>query len=299
MTSRVFAPDELYDAEFLASLRTLRIVARRVTGGGRFADQRSKDLGSGIEFRDFRPYAPGDELKSVDWNIYRRLGRVVLRLFEEWEDLPLYLLPDVSESTVLEDPPRLIAGLRTALALASISLGQHDPVGIYPFADGLVSKQRPKAGKRRLLRFAAELAAIPNGGATNTPKALRAFHALKLRPGLAVVISDFYDPAGLEPVLAELRKLRHRLLLVQLVRKSDREPDLQGDVRLLDCETGEHADVSISGEVLAKYREAHDKFERDLTKFAAGRGVGLLRLDVEEPVVPQLASIFEGRHLPV
>ena len=99
-----FTSDELFDSKFLDSLKNLRLIARRVPAGGRFAEQRSSDLGHGLEFRDFRPYAPGDDLRAVDWNIYRRLGRVFIRLFEELEDLPLYLMPDISGSAFLEDP---------------------------------------------------------------------------------------------------------------------------------------------------------------------------------------------------
>ncbi len=122
--------DSLFDPDFLESVRHLRIIARRVPHGGRFAEQRAADLGHGIEFRDFRAYTPGDDLRAVDWNIYRRLGRVFVRLFEEFKDLPLYLMPDVSRSMFLESPPRADAGLRAALALASIALGQHDSVKI-------------------------------------------------------------------------------------------------------------------------------------------------------------------------
>ena len=108
---------ELFDPDFLASVQRLRISARRVARGGRYAEQRSRDLGHGIEFRDYRPYAPGDDLRAVDWNIYRRLGRVFLRLFEELEDLPLYLLPDVSASLFLEQPPRAVGGHRDMVLL--------------------------------------------------------------------------------------------------------------------------------------------------------------------------------------
>ena len=79
--------EELFDPAFLESLQHLRLIARRVPPGGRFAEHLSRDLGPGIEFRDFRPYVPGDDLRAVDWNIYRRLGRVFVRLYEELEDL--------------------------------------------------------------------------------------------------------------------------------------------------------------------------------------------------------------------
>lgn len=299
MAARRIPASELFDAAFLDSLASLRIVARRVAPRGRHAEHRSKDLGGGLEFRDYRPYAAGDDLRSIDWNIYRRLGRVFLRLFEEMEDLPLYVLPDVSESAWLEEPPRARAGLRAALALSAISLNQHDRVGIYPFAEDLRVAVRPRAGKRRVFQMADELAKLEPGGRTDFETSMRTFGHLRQRQGVVAVISDFFDPAGIDAVVDSMRRLRHKLLLVQLARPSDAEPTLQGDVRLVDCETGVGEDVSITPSVLAGYRKAYATFEDTLTRFARSRGAGLLRLDVEQPVVPQLAALFEGGRLQV
>jgi uncharacterized protein (DUF58 family) len=289
----VQAVDELFDAKFLESLRTLRILARRVAPRGRPAEQRSKDLGAGIEFRDFRTYSPGDDFKAIDLNIYRRLGKLFLRLYEETEDLPLYLLPDVSRSMWLEDPPRARAGLRTSLALASISLNQLDSVGVFPFAEDLVSTLRPRAGKRHLMTLASHLAALGPGGVTNLPRAVRSFETLRMRPGLAVVVSDFFDPGGLDAALAAMKRLRHKLLLVQLVRTLDRDPDVRGDVRLHDCETDAAEDVTVTADVLARYRTAYDAFQSRLASFALGRGTGLLKIDSDRPIPAQLARFFE------
>lgn len=292
--SRGVEARELFDADFLESLTRLRILATRVKGGGRHAEQRSRDLGSGIDFRDFRPYAAGDDLRAIDWNIYSRLGRVFVRLYEELEDLPLYVLPDVSGSAFLEQPPRARAGLRVSLALSAISLNQHDSVGVFPFAEDLSVLVRPAAGKRRVLSLAERLSSIEPGGATDFGKSLSRFGALGLREGMVAVVSDFFDPRGIEAVTAALGTLRHRLLLVQLTRKSDRDPDLAGDLRLVDCESGTAADVSISAATLDRYRAAYDRFQDGLIRFARRRGAGLLQLDVEAEVVPQLAAIFEG-----
>jgi len=292
MNARLTAA-ELCDERFLASLEALRIVARRVAPRGRFAEQRSRQLGGGIEFRDFRPYASGDDLRAVDWNIYRRLGRVFVRLFEEQQDLPLYLVPDVSQSAWFETPPRALAGLRAALALAAISLGQHDRVGVFACAEDLRVLQRPMAGKGRVLHLARLLAEVEPGGKTDLVRSLASLQALGLREGLVCVISDFFDPAGIEAVLGALRGLRHRLLLVQLVRASDRDPRLTGDVRVVDCEDGASADVSITPAVLERYRAAYAHFESALTEYARGRQSGLVQLDVERDVVAQLAGLFE------
>ncbi len=284
--------EELCDERFLAALTRLRIVARRVAPRGRFAEQRSRDRGSGVEFKDFRAYAAGDDLRAVDWNVYRRLGRVFLRLFEELEDLPLYLLVDVSESAFFEDPPRARAGLRAALALAAISLGQHDPVGVFPFSSDLRVLVRPAAGKGRVLGLAQRLSEIEPEGTTDIARSLATFASLRLREGLVVVFSDFYDPAGLAAVTEALGKLRHRMLLVRLRRAADATPALRGDLRLVDCESGEGEDVSINPAVLERYRAAYARFEEGLASFALAHGAGMIHLDTDADVLPQLERLF-------
>lgn len=285
---------DLLDPDFLESVARLRIVARRVARGGRPAEQRSLDLGSGIEFRDFRPYSAGDDLRSIDWNIYRRLGRVFLRLFEEVEDLPLYLLMDNSRSLHAETPSRAVAAQQVAVALTTVATGQHDTAGVFPFSEDVEVLMRPRSGKGSLLRLARALSTLPAGGATDFERSFRRFAAMGNRRGLCVVISDFFDPGGLSAITQALKQVKHRLLLVQLVRPSDSNPELQGDLRLVDCESGVGEDVSMTPAVLDAYRQVADEFNGGLTDFARKMGAGLLRLNCDEAVVPQLATLFEG-----
>jgi len=289
--------EQVFDPAFLASLSHLRIVARRVPRDGRFAEQRSQDLGHGTDFRDFRPYAPGDDFRSIDWNIYQRLGKVFLRLYEELEDLPLYLMPDVSSSLFLEQPPRAIAGLRTTLALAAISLNHHDTTGLFPFSNDCEILARPQSGRGKVMLFAERLANVEPGASTDIAAAIKRFNSFGLRRGLLTIVSDFFDPAGIDAVAAALKQVRHKLLLVQLVRRSDAEPTASGDVRMIDCESREAEDISVTPALLKRYRDAYDQFQSSLAGFAKKRGAGLLRIDVDEEIVPQLASVFEaGRY---
>lgn len=292
---------ELFDPAFLEAAQRLRLVARRVAPRGRFADQRSRDRGAGLEFQDYRPYVAGDDLRAIDWTVYRRLGRVFLRLFEEHEDLPLYLLPDVSGSAWVEDPPRAVAGLRACLALAAVSLGQHDTVGVFPFSNDLEVLQQPTSGKGRLMQLAARMSTIAEPaaerGATDLRQAMKRFRALGLREGLVVIASDFFDPGGLDAIKDALRGLRHQVLLIQLVRAGDRDPLAAhgpGDLRFVDAETGEARDVSLTADVLARYQARYDEFSSGLASIARGRGAGLLALDADADVVPQIASLFEN-----
>lgn len=290
---------QLLDPAFLKQASALRIVARRVAPAGRWAEHRSHDRGHGLEFRDYRPYSPGDELRAIDWNIYRRLGRVVIRLFEELEDLPIYLLPDLSHSMWKEDEPRAIAALQVAIGMAAIGLDQHDRVGIFPFGDELDTRVRPTSGRGRLPLLAdaltrMALASRERKSGTDLPAAAAKFRGLGLREGMLVVISDFFDPNGAERIVSELKRLRHRPLLVSITRKEDREPTLRGDVRVKDCESGVVQDVSINDAVLQRYRDAYDAHFDKLRAFVKQRHGGWLQIDADIDVMEQLATIFEG-----
>lgn len=289
--------DELFDASFLAAVARLRVVAKRVPRGGRFAEQRSKAKGSGLEFQDYRAYSPGDEFRAIDWNLYQRLGKVFLRLFEELEDLPFYLMPDVSSSLWFPEDgrrARAVAGLRTTLALAAVGANQHDSVGVFPFAGDVLPSLPPKTGKGRIFQVARYLAEQRPSGTTDFQRAMRRFAGEGRRSGLVCVVSDFFDPNGADAVIAALGSLRHRLLLVQLARESDRSPALAGDLRLVDSEGGEHADVSVTPALLERYSGAYDAFQAQLTGFARQRGAGFLRLDADGDLLAQIATLFEG-----
>lgn len=301
MSARAIPFDRLFDPGFLASLSHLSIEVQRVAAGGRFGERLSRDLGSGLEFRDFRAYSPGDDPRAIDWNIYRRLGRVFLRLYEEQQDLPLYLMPDVSESMFHEPEPRALTALRCTLALATISLSHHDSTALFPFASQMEMRVKSMSGKHSTMAFAEHLARLapPEQAGTNLAAALRRVADMNLRRGLLVIISDFFDPAGPAALRDALRSIRHRILLVQLVRPSDAEPDLEGDLRLRDCESGEAAEITITPHVRERYREAYAAFTRELADIAKYYHGGLLRLDVEQDLVEQLNTLFSSGHLAV
>jgi uncharacterized protein (DUF58 family) len=288
---------ELFEPGFLEAVQRLKLRARRAVRLGRHAEQRSRDLGAGLEFKDFRPYVAGDDLRSIDWNIYRRLGKLFVKLFEEQRDLPLYLMPDISASMFHEEVPRIRAAQRAALAIAAVSLGQHDTVGLFPFAEDLQIRVKSKSGKSSLMSFAQHLSQLHARNATRLSDSIRHFCTLQLRPGMLVILSDFFDPAGIETVVNALRPCRHRLLLIQLVRRSDAEPDVRGDLRLKDVETGALVEVSVTPQVLARYRGAYARFNEALMAFARQRQAILLQLDVDGDVLEQLSELFVSGRL--
>ena len=302
--SAVLTFEELFDADFLDSLSYLSITARRVAGGGRFGEKISKDLGSGVEFRDFRPYTHGDDLRRIDWNIYNRLGRIFLRLYEEQQDLPLYLMPDLSESMYSEGSVRAKAALRASLAMAAISMNQNDSAGLAPFGDDVEIITKGKSGKANIMSFARHLSALKPQSKTDLARSLKKISSLNLRPGLVVIVSDFFNPAGLGVIKESLGRLKHKILLIQVVCPSDSDPTMQGALysgewRLRDCETGEVADIAMTPAVIKRYQEAYQHFCEQLAQLAKKRQAGLLRLNAQNDVVLQMAKLFESGSLAV
>lgn len=284
----------LFNEEFVRSVERLRIRARQVPAGGRHAEHRSRNLGAGMEFRDFRSYVPGDDIRRVDWNLFRRSGRLVLRLFEEPQDLPVYILLDVSDSMFFESPPRADPARQMAGVFAAVSLNEFDRTGIYPFGADLVAPLAPVSGRQNLRRLLRYLDDLKPAGPTNLGRAIERFAAMRLRSGLVVLISDFFDPRGLDAVTEAMRSLRHRLALIQMVRASDSTPVSGGEFRMLDCESGAAVDVAVTARVVTRYRQAYQAFNGRLHAFAARRQAAHSKLDADRPVLDQVADLFGG-----
>ena len=287
---------ELFDGSFLRRLEALSYAARRIPRGGRPAEQSSLALGGGVEFADYRAYAPGEDLRRVDWLVYLRLGRLYTRLFVEELDLPVHVALDLSDSVFLP-PRRGRAALQAAAAFSWIALSGHDRVRIHPFGSEPLPGYGPVSGKGSGPALLARLARLGPSGGTALVKTLRRIRGLGGRRGLLVVVSDFFEPAGLEPVLEELGRQRHRLLLVQLVHPADGDPPFSGEVRLVDCETRLGLDVTVTPDVRERYRKAYGRFQERLRGFALRRKAYLLPLRVDLDVLSQVESLFLGGRL--
>ena len=185
---------DLFPKDFVAAVSRMRLNAGTVPRGGRHAEHTSTQLGSGMEFRDFRLYAPGDDIRRIDWNLYRRSGRLFLRLFEEERDLPVYTLLDCSDSMFFEDPPRANPAKQSAAVLIGAALNQNDRPSLYPYGDGLIEGFPAIPHNRALPATLKRIAELGPCGPTNLPAALHRLKAMRLRRGVVAIISDFFDP---------------------------------------------------------------------------------------------------------
>ena len=276
--------EELFDEEFQRRLEYLAIASRRAYDGRMRAERRSKKTGSGIEFADHREYVPGDDFRYLDVNVYQRTGKLLVRLFEEEEDLSVYVLVDASRSMGLGNPPKLRYAKKIAAALAYVALANLDRVSVLSFHERMDGRVPPTRGKNRIFKvfdFLRPLAA--DGDETNLEDSLRTFCAQNKRRGVAILVSDLYDPSGFEAGINQLRYAKFEPYVLQLFDPAELSPPLNGDVRLIDHETGDYRDVTITPKVLKRYREAHEKYRRSIEDFCRQKQVAYHALSTDIP----------------
>lgn len=265
---------ELFDEEFQRRLEVLAIVSRKLVAGRTRAERRSRKTGSGIEFADHRQYEPGDDFRYLDWNLYARTGRLLLRLYEEEEDLSVYILLDVSRSMSFGAPmSKLDYAKKLAAALGYIALANLDRVSFVTFSDEVGDRLPPTRGKNNIFKAFRFLRPLEAEGRTGTANALKTFVAQNKRRGVAILISDLYDPDGFEGGINTLRYHKFEPYVIQVYAPEEVRPPLHGDVRLVDNETGEVREVTITPRVLERYAKAHEAYRKRVADFCTQKHV--------------------------
>jgi uncharacterized protein (DUF58 family) len=288
--------EDLFDDEFQRRLDYLAIVSKKVFAGRMRAERRTKKSGSGVEFADHRDYQPGDDFRYLDWNVYQRFERLLLRLYEEEEDLAIYLIIDVSGSMGFGEGGKGGAKLRYAkkvcAALAYVGLANLDRVSIVSTSDHVMERMPETRGKARIFKVFRFLRELEPVGSTDLESALKSFVAQNKRRGLAVLISDLYDPKGFERGINVLRYNKFDPFVVHIVDPAEARPRLNGDVLLYDCETGEEREVTVTAKVLHRFEEAHKTYVAEIARFAATHQVPYIEALVTVPFDELILRVF-------
>ena len=246
----------LFNEDFLRRLEHLQLVTRRPVAGHLRGAHRSRRTGSGMVFADYRPYTPGDDTRNLDWGIFLRLDRLILRLFEEEADLPVYIFVDTSASMGFGKPSKFDFARKVGAALAYLALLNYDRVSVIAYADGVAHELPARRGRTQVwpvFRFLEGLA--PTGG-TDLNAALRGWFGASRTRGLVLLLSDFLDRDGFAPAAQWLAQFRHEVFAVQVHSPDEAEPDLPDHVQIADAETGATHVIETTPALLAAYREA-------------------------------------------
>lgn len=300
--------DELVPPQLAAALDRLDVSTRRLFAGKLQGERRSKARGRSVEFEDFRPYVPGDDLRHVDWNVFARLDRLFVKIFQEEQDLALHVVVDASASMDAGSPNKLVFAQKIAMATAYLGLVNNNRVALWIFGGGRASAAvrrlpplRGRTGVQRVARFLLEETFTPPermGGREEASftRALRTIASGRTGRGVMVVLSDFLVPEGYREGLGLLGggaagaegagAAGWDITLLQVLSPGELNPmeerdgggsrSVIGDLRLTDAETGRAAEVTVTPELVKRYLARLETHQTDLRSFAASRGMGLV-----------------------
>jgi uncharacterized protein (DUF58 family) len=275
-----------FDETTLRKLDQLALVAARVRSGAIKGERRSTKRGTSLEFVDYRDYARGDDLRRVDWNVYARLERPFIKLFEEEEDLAVHVIVDASrsmnwpdgslgiESETAQEHNKFQYAVRLAAALGHIALAAGDRLTVSIVAGGGLPTNRfgPSRGRGGTARLLKYLAGSKAEGATDLDGALRNYALSSNRPGLAFVITDLFSP-GYQTGLSNLQAKGHEVGLIHVLAPEEVEPPLAGDLQLIDIETGDPQDVSVDGTLRDLYKRRVQAWRAEIEAYCLKRGI--------------------------
>lgn len=311
-TRRPTTIDELIPAQLAAALESVDIASRRVFPGKLQGERRSKARGRSVEFEDFRQYVAGDDLRHIDWNVFARLDRFFIKIFQEEQDLAVHLVLDASASMDAGNPNKLLISQRIAMALGYSALVGNNRVAAWIFGGGsgaqgasaglrILQPVRGKRAAQQLGRFILDQTWPPHPaspareGAASTPEqlaageftmALKTIARSRTGRGVVVVLSDLLIPGGYADGLTMLAgggTTPWDVVLLQVLSPGELDPLSEtdghggkivlGDMRLTDVETGRIAEVTVTPDLVKSYLARLTAYQQKLAQFAAQRGM--------------------------
>jgi uncharacterized protein (DUF58 family) len=275
----------LFEEAFLRKLERIAILSKRAAAGQLQGERRSSKRGQSVEFADFRPYSSGDDFRRIDWNAYARLERFFIKLFIEEEDLTVHLLVDTSKSMDWGNPNKLEYAIRSAGALGYIALNGLDRVTITALGDaqnGSVNHFVPHRGKQNAFALFTFLQALSAGGLADLGRSLQAYAGSNPRPGPLLLLSDLMDE-GWAVGLNALAARGFEVSVLHILSPDEINPDISGDLKLLDSET--RAEIEITGEydLVERYRNGLAEWQEELRRFCGARGMHYTPVDTSIP----------------
>lgn len=288
------ATEPLFDSAFLRKLDRLTLLTRRALLGDMQGERRSPRRGSSVEFADFRPYTPGDDIRQIDWNLYARMEKFFLKLFVAEEELTIHLLVDNSRSMDWGDPNKLDYARRMAGAFGYIALSSLDRVTVSAFGVGEQrgATQLPGVrGKRGAFPLFQFLQHLPVSASGNLVAACQRYAQTARLPGPLLLCSDLMDE-GWRDALKALSSRPFEITVMHILAPQELEPQLDGDFRLLDSETGTPVEITADDDLLRRYQANLAAWRSEVEGYCNARGIIYFAADssvsVEEFVLAQM-----------
>ncbi len=261
------------DEKFLKNLEKLKLVTKKGVKGPERGEHKSWHSGEGLEFLDYRKYQPGDDLRYVDWSVYGRLDKLFIKLFHAEESQTVHILLDMSRSMGSGNPPKDLSAKKIAAAISYICLSNLDKIVMMAFADKVFDIRPSVRGKRKYFRLITYLASLTPSNTTDINASLSEYASFCKHPGIAIVISDLFDPKGYQNGFKALAYRDFDINLIQVLDHEEIFWSKTGNLLLRDVETGDRKRIFMDPSVLERYHKRVKAFLAEVQSFCNHYGI--------------------------
>jgi len=283
---------QLFDSTFLHKIQQLALNARFILDGNSAGNRKSRSKGSSVEFSDYREYTPGDDFRRVDWNAYGRFEKLFIKLFMEEREAPVTIFLDVSKSMDWGEPNKTIASRRLAAALAYISLTNFDRVSMACIDEDIQQMCKDVRGKNFFYKVTNVLENIQYTGGSHIQKAIESCH-LQSGRGITVLISDFFTQGCFHELLKYLIYKKQTVYVCHILSPQETMPSVNESVKLVDSETGETMDITVTPQLLNSYGKALNNFRSQIEQACIKWGAYYFPFSSEQAVEEMVKEVAE------
>ncbi len=281
---------KVIDDGFLSMLEARDLHIKNPMNGLFGGNRRSASYGSSAEFADFREYAPGDDLRRIDWNLYARFEKLYLKLFMDERQLHHRIYLDASASMDWGTPNKADSALKIAAALGYLAVQAMDRVSFYAVHENQCEDLcRTVVGRDAFYKASATLNALEFHGNGDMGKAITSLEDPGRQDGLSIIISDFFSDSDYKSAVDYLLFHKQEVHLIQVLSRDELTPMLGGKVLMMDTEAPDEEDprihrAQIDRSSMKAYEEAFLYHQNDLKSFCAARNVGFISLCSDEDI---------------
>ncbi len=271
--------EELFDPQFLDRLRAMFLRLRKRRQLKKKGLQSTPATGYTREFKDYRQYTPDDDYRSIDWRLYARMERLFIRLYEEVQEFHLHVVVDASASMARPFGEKRLNALRLAVALSYLGLVSHHRVSLYAMRERVIDSMPPIKGQGNIQRVIDFLSKLEFGGATHLRQCFADFKPSRQRYGVIFVLSDLFgqDITSAEAAIKHTVSWPGESHLIHVFHPREREPELEGEVQLVDVETSEARKIWFTKRELARYVETFEAYLQTIERECLSRHIDYMQ----------------------
>jgi uncharacterized protein (DUF58 family) len=284
----------MIDATFLRQLNRFQLIFRKKVTSSFIGQQKSASYGTGNSYNDSREYRPGDDIRLIDWNVYARTDKLFIKRYEEEKNLTVHVIIDYSKSMGFGDKvSKFHYSCMLGIGFAYLAMKKNDRFEFSTFADEL-NAFNPRRGQRSLAEMVDMLNNMKTKGKSNFDETMLHYKKTINSRSLIIIISDFLiDLDKIQKGLQTIGRTKHEIKVIQVLDRTEKEFDIDGEVKLRDSETNEILNTYFSKRMKKQYQDELDEHGQKLHSVCNTLGIEFYSITTDNKIFDVFYRLLE------